>query len=283
MENTHNLPADLPFSQSSLQDFETCPRRFRLKYIDQLRWPAIEAEPVAEAERLARLGSDFHRLAQQHLVGLEAEVLAPTVRHAEPDLQRWWQSYLAHRPAQLATAQVWPELTLSAPLRGARLLAKFDALARLPHGEFLIIDWKTAQKKPPRAALERRLQTRVYLYVLVASGAALNHGQPVNPAALKMLYWYPEFPTEPEEFTYSQQLLARDELYLANLIERIKIAAQRDDFPLADNQQPCTYCVYRSLCARAVAAGPLADWPEPGEAEPDVLALDWDQIAEIQF
>jgi len=283
MKSTNNLPADLHFSQSSLQDFETCPRRLRLKYIDQLRWPAIEAEPVAEAERLARLGSDFHRLVQQHLIGLAADTLAETVRHAEPDLQRWWRNYLAHRPGELATAEIWPELTLSAPLRGFRLLAKFDALARLPAGEFLIIDWKTAQKKPSRPALERRLQTRVYLYTLAVAGAALNHGQPVNPAALKMLYWYPEFPTEPEEFTYSQQLLARDELCLADLIERIKIAAQRDDFPLADSQQACACCVYRSFCARAVAAGPLADLPEPGEVEPDVLALDWDQIAEIQF
>ena len=55
------LPPDFQFSQSSLQDFETCPRRFELRYLQRLSWPAIESEPIQVAERLAQLGADFHR------------------------------------------------------------------------------------------------------------------------------------------------------------------------------------------------------------------------------
>ena len=33
------------FSQSSLQDYVDCARRFELRYIDELRWPAVVAEP----------------------------------------------------------------------------------------------------------------------------------------------------------------------------------------------------------------------------------------------
>ncbi|MCB0227345.1 MAG: PD-(D/E)XK nuclease family protein, partial [Anaerolineae bacterium] len=88
------LPQSFPFSQSSLHDFETCPRRFKLRYLDRLRWPAVEAEPIVEAERLARLGQDFHRLVQQHLIGLEVETLTAYLTSAEDELRTWWQRYL---------------------------------------------------------------------------------------------------------------------------------------------------------------------------------------------
>jgi RecB family exonuclease len=166
-----NLPTNLTFSQSSLQDFEQCPRRFRLRYIEQQRWPAIESEPVAEAERLARLGADFHRLVHQHLIGLEPSLLSDSLAAQSADLRRWWNSYLAQRPPQLAeAAALYPELKLSASLRGYLLLARFDALAHLADGTFLIIDWKTAHNKPTREALARRMQTRVLSFLRLCSG-----------------------------------------------------------------------------------------------------------------
>lgn len=277
------LPTDFQFSQSSLQDFETCARRFKLRYLDRLRWPAIESEPVTEAERLARLGADFHRLVQQHLVGLDVDILTATLETVEPDLQTWWQSYLAHRPAGLDEAQTYPELTLSTPLRGYRLLARFDLLAVHADGTFLIIDWKTARHKPARQVLARRIQTRVYPYVLATAGAAYNAGQPLAATAIKMMYWYPHFPTEPELFEYGPKLQQRDEQFLSDLIERVKYAADNSDFPLTADNKPCRYCIYRSLCDRGRQAGPLAGLTEEVPEPLDVSGLDWDQIAEIQF
>ena len=171
------LPQSFQFSQSSLHDFETCPRRFKLRYLDRLRWPAVEAEPIAEAEKLARLGRDFHRLVQQHVIGLDVETLTSYLTSAEEELRIWWQSYLAHRPEALEAATLHPELTLSAPLRDYRLLARFDLLAVLPDGRFLIIDWKTSRQKPQREHLSRRVQTRVYPYVLAQAGAAGSPGE----------------------------------------------------------------------------------------------------------
>jgi len=279
-----SLPNTFQFSQSSLQDFDTCPRRFKLRYLEKLRWPAIESEPVEAAERLAELGQDFHRLVQQHLVGLDVDTLNASLGSAEAELRQWWQNYLAHRPAALFESQIYPELTLSTPLRGYRLLARFDALAAQPDGTFVIIDWKTSEQKPARQVLEQRMQTRVYPYVLAMAGAAFNNGQPIKPAAIKMVYWYPQYPDEPEIFKYNQKLLRRDERLLSDLIERVKHAAEHDDFPLVETQKPCMYCIYRSLCNRGVQAGTLLpEWAEDKTGETDGLALEWDQIAEIQF
>ena len=260
----YNLPMkllnDLNLSQSSLQDFEQCPRRFRLRYIERQRWPAIESEPVAEAERLARLGADFHRLVHQHLIGLDLDLLSESLAEQSADLRRWWSSYLAQRPPQLAEAvALYPELKLSTSLRGYLLMARFDALAQMADGTFLIIDWKTTDNKPVREVLERRMQTRIYPYVLTQAGAAFNGGSAIAPEAVSMLYWYPEFPAEPELFTYSQQLFQHDDLTLSDLVDRIEHAAERDDFPQTEETQRCRFCVYRSWCERGQAAGALPE------------------------
>ena len=278
------LPNTFQFSQSSLQDFETCPRRFKLRYLDQLRWPAIESEPVRESELLARLGQDFHRLVHQHLVGLDETLLTESLPADEPDLQSWWESYLAHRPAALNEAELYPEIALSVPIRGFRLLARFDLLACLPDGTFLIVDWKTSRKKPPREFLARRIQTRVYSFVLIAAGTAFNQGQAIDPAAVRMVYWYPQFSQESEEFAYSHTQQKVDEQYLSDLIERIKHSAERDDFPLVIEEKPCLTCVYRSHCNRGVKAGEdIEVVEESAPVELEELLPEWDQIAEIQF
>jgi hypothetical protein len=127
------------------------------------------------------------------------------------------------------------------------------------------------------------MQSRIYPFVLAAAGNAYNNGQPIEPAAINMIYWYPQFPDEPETVEYSPASQNRDEQFLNDLIDRIRHASRRNDFPLAEDNKPCQYCVYRSLCDRGREAGPLAALDEEIQDELDVSALDWDQIAEIQF
>ncbi|MCK6624644.1 MAG: PD-(D/E)XK nuclease family protein [Anaerolineae bacterium] len=283
LPTSYSLLPTFQFSQSSLQDFETCPRRFKLRYLDRLRWPAVESEPVREAERLAQLGTDFHRLVQQHVAGLSEEILNQHLAESDPSLRIWWQSYLQYRPTLAAGTRLYPETVLSVPLRGYRLLARFDLLAVQPDGRFLIIDWKTSLHKPERDNLARRMQTHVYPYVLAMGGAAFNNGQPLDPAAIEMIYWYPTSPDQPEHFTYSAQLRQQDEEFLSNLIEQIKHAVQTATFPLVEDKKACTYCVYRSYCDRGQTGGPLAELADETVTELDLSSLDWDQIAEIQF
>lgn len=278
-----SLPINFQFSQSSLQDFEACACRFKLRYLEQLRWPALESEPVQEAERLAQLGTDFHRLPQQYLAGIAEAVLTNSLVESDADLQGWWQSYLQYRPTVATEARLYPEVILSTPLGGHRLVARFDLLVAQPDGTFLIIDWKTSLRKPPRDILAQRIQTRVYPYVLAMAGTAFNGGQSIDPITIQMIYWYPALPDQPEQFAYSHQLRQRDEQFLGDLIAQVKHASQTSAFPLVEDKKACIYCVYRSFCDRGAKAGPLAALTEEPLEVIDVLALDWDQIAEIQY
>src|SRR5512136_1199306 len=112
MNSPKSLPVPFTFSQSSLQDYFDCPRRFRLRYIDRLAWPAVESEPLLENEKRQQGGQLFHRLVQQHRIGLPAEKLAPLA--STPDLHRWWENYLGADLEINGYAQ-YPELSLSVP------------------------------------------------------------------------------------------------------------------------------------------------------------------------
>ena len=274
------LPIDFQFSQGSLQDFVDCRRRFQLRYLEQLDWPAIEAAPAMEHERQMRMGAAFHRLAQQQILGLPAERLSSMA--SDETLHLWWQNYLHQAPPNLPEDR-YPEIVLAAQVGGHRLVAKYDLLAIAPGERAIIVDWKTSQKRPARRWLAERLQTRVYRYLLVEAGAHLNAGEPIAPEQVEMIYWFANHPDDPEHFSYDALQYQTDRESLEGLIGEIT-GLDDDDFSLTTQERHCRYCAYRSLCQRGVEAGTLL------EAETDLalgedwgIELDLEQIAEIAF
>src|SRR5512145_2415173 len=121
------MPLNL-LSQSSLQDYVDCARRFQLRYLERLSYPAVESEPALENEKHIQEGEYFHRLAQQYLIGIPAEQIGKLANSA--NLQRWWENFLNARDlTRLRGAELYTESTLSAPLGNFRLLAKYDLIA----------------------------------------------------------------------------------------------------------------------------------------------------------
>jgi CRISPR/Cas system-associated exonuclease Cas4 (RecB family) len=247
-----SLPERFPFTQSSLQDYLDCPRRFQLRYVLDQPWPAVESEPLIEREHLAELGRRFHQMAQRHTVGVPVEQITASAQDAE--LARWWWSYLNVPPQGLPSALRRAEMTLATPLGAHRLSAKYDLLALEPGRRAVIVDWKTERKRPTRAQLAARMQTRVYRYVLVQAGAALNGGQPIEPGQVTLVYWFAEFPAEPEVLPYDPAQHAEDAAFLTRLVEDIA-ARTEAEWPKTNEEMRCKYCTYRSLCDRGIAAG----------------------------
>ena len=318
-----SLPKTFQFSASSLQDYVDCPRRFQLRYLLRVSWPAPEAEPIAEQERHSQLARNFHQLVHQHLLGLPIETLSASVQ--DPDLERWWQAYLAYTPS-LRPFQAIPEVTLSTPVSGYRLMAQFDAILNKEHAppdesvisvpqsqppSLLIIDWKTYAHLPLRAWLAGRLQTRVYPFVLVEAGMSLfdrfparDKGSVVNPGQVEMRYWLAEYPQLPEVFVYNTGAYQADLAYLSALVTEITEHARRTSpalgsartfasdeiWSLTSDVHQCRFCNYRSLCGRGDTAGQLSEYVrdndegrEPGGDNDLGFDLDWGQIQEIVY
>lgn len=276
MAETVSIKSDLPeaftFSQSSLQDYVDCARRFQLRYLERLQWPAVETAPVLENERRQLEGQQFHRMVQQRLIGLPAEKLARMAN--TPNLSRWWNNFLDHGPA-LEGVRLYPELSLTAPIGKHRLVAKYDLLA-VGADKGLIFDWKTYHKRPKDEWMSARLQTKVYSALLIVAGAHLNAGKPFTPAQVGMEYWYADFPAEPARFLYTDAQHKREWAGLEKLIGEIQA---KQSFPMTDDEKKCAFCPYRSYCNRGSAAGELLD----DETELSLPDVDLEQIQEIEF
>ncbi len=281
------LPDGFVFSQSSLQDYVDCPRRFQLRYLEHCRWPAPETDDALEFERRMQSGQAFHRLMRQFYSGVAPALLEP-VAATDDDLRRWWANHIATPPAGLPQDVREAEVTLATTLCAGstpaspcfRIEARYDLLAGTPGGRWTIVDWKTVEKRTPRERLQSRLQTRIYPLVLVRGGATFNDG-PLAPEGVEMLYWFAGYPAQPERFAYSAEALMADEAYLQGLLAGI--VAQAGEFLKTQDKRLCHYCVYRSLCWDDVAAGLSAG---AGDAETSAAALDdldLDAITPIPF
>lgn len=273
------LPDDFTFSQSSLQDYVDCPRRFELRYIEGVRYPSLEAEPALKHEEHMRQGAQFHKMVQQHLVGVPADRLAKSVRDDEV-LRSWWETFTVSGLKGLPE-QRQVETTLATSIGEYRLIAKYDLLAIDPDGHALIIDWKTSHKIASKHWLEKRLQTIVYRYVLAQAGAHLYGEKPIPPENISMTYWFVGHDGEQVTFDYSAEQMQADEDVLLRLIDDI---AKANLFPLTSETRHCAFCTYRSLCNRGETAGQWDDFEsdEVGNGDDD-FSLDFDQIAEIEF
>lgn len=276
------LPDRFQFSQNSLQDYVECERRFQLRYILRQPWPAVASEPLDELEHLMDLGQRFHRLAEQHNLGVPDSDLSRSID--SDTLRRWWRNYLEVPPPGLPSGRRYPEVTLSTPIQSYRLVAKYDLLALDSSGTALVVDWKTNRKRPDSAVLAQRLQTRIYCYVVVEAAHSLNQGVRTPPGSLTMVYWFSEFPQQTEVLHYSDAQHLRNDGELNSLVSKIAAQAEKSCgvWPLTNELGRCRYCTYRSLCNRGVMPGPVAGYDTDAGLDLD-LEFEFDDIEEIAY
>jgi len=282
------IPENFQFSQGSLQAYSNCPRLFQLRYVQRLSWPAPKVESAMENEHYMHLGSVFHRLVQQYYIGIPTERLSQ-IALQETILSQWWKSFLKNAP-NLSGYTQHKELSLSTNIGGHRLIGKFDLIAISIKEEndtkkkVVIYDWKTSRNnQPPKPQwLEKKLQTRAYPYLVVNAGAHLNDGIKICPDQIEMIYWFSSSPKKPIKFTYSQDKFESDDGFITNLISEIK-SMGNEEAPKTENLKQCQFCVYRSLCNRGVSAGSYDDLEVNFDEDEEIIKMDFEQIAEIEF
>lgn len=281
--STPRLADNFIFSQTSLQDWLTCQRRFRYLYLDKLAYPAPEtADQIAFEQHMAQ-GDAFHRCVHQHQVGIPADVIA--ARIDDEQVHEWWRHYLAHGTDGLPPNR-YAEVTLMAPLGDYRLIAKYDLIALQPGERAVIVDWKTGTNRPTAASLAQRMQTVVYRYLLVQGGTYYNGGVPIPPGQVEMTYWFASAPTQPIRIPYDEQQHKHDADLLPRLVAQIAAEQAFPKVQETEKDRVCRFCNFRSLCWDDVSAGAFVEMLTLDEATDDApthFEIDLDQIAEIEF
>ncbi len=289
MSQDRCLPPGFQFSQSNLQDFVDCPRRFQLRYIWELAWPAIQTEPAMENERLLRKGAFFHHVIHQHLLGISEGRIVELINayelreeRGEQELVRWWQNYLTWKE-RFEGSTMYPEVSVSIPQGEFRLVAKYDLVLVNDQGLITIVDWKTSRKRPKSGWLKERVQSKVYPYLMVKTGARFSNIENITPEMVEMIYWFADFPQQPESCNYNPTRFIEDQAYISNLVDEI-IGLGFGDFPLTSRLERCGFCVYRSFCNRGIHAGNLDELEENLNIEDSTdILLDFEQIGEVAY
>ncbi|MCD6302239.1 MAG: PD-(D/E)XK nuclease family protein [Anaerolineae bacterium] len=277
MTNQSRLPEGYLFSQHSLNTYSRCKRRFWLRYVARMPWPVPQDDdPLAYEAHLER-GRILHQWIQRDLLGL------PVAAQASSDdkLGLWWQRYQAFDWGLVPSDVREPELPVTVVLGGHRLYARYDLVALDRGGQVMVVDWKTLETPPSRNVLERRVQTRVYLYTLARVASSLLGGEDVSPERISMLYWFTNRPNEPTVISYGQQAYQTDALRLEAMMTEIS-QQPREAFRRTDQPRQCATCNYRTLCQRGdIALDPTAayDWLDDDLAQ----ALELEAVPEVPY
>ncbi len=277
------MPAmpDFRFSAQSLQDYEDCQRRFMLRYIQKLDWPAEESSPYLEYELFRQKGNLFHQCVNQYFHHLDPRLIEKQIDYA--DVLSWWKNFLSFIKTQSFTFSV-AETLFQTHLAGYPVVAKYDLLVSQQDGTYIIYDWKTtaSERKPKREIYTKKLQTILYPYILSQCSFGLAKQENIDPASITLTYWFPQFPEQPESFPYSSVQLAQDRSTLEHLIREI-VSQPIDDFPLTDDEKRCRFCIYRSYCGRGEKAGSMYNEDSDLEYSSDNLDLDIENVEEIRY
>ena len=243
---TNLMPSNFVFSQSSLQTFDYCPRRFYLRYLKKLVWPAqMVSEHNQTKDRDA--GVRFHQLIHQYFIGIELETLQKIANYdSDSRMADWFKNFLQSPYANLP-GSLYPEQSFQTEIAGYQLIAKVDLL-QIHDNQIKIYDWKTSQKLPKASSLLKQAQSKVY--PLVISRAIAPKSQ-----KLSLIYWEANLPdqtiglesTEADWQKFENEI-SKQILEISNLKE--------EEFVMTDDRQKCGWCEYRSFCHRAVSAEP---------------------------
>lgn len=262
----------LYFSQSALATYESCPLKFRRRYLDGLFWPRDWGGDTKQKE-VIETGKLFHRLAQRYYT--RGEVLEVDILSSE--LKNWFDSLRDFRMFNKKD-DFYPEHEIRINRDNIKLVAKFDLLYLDKSAKkFIIYDWKT-NKKPfsQRKDFMNDIQTIVYLFVLFEGGEQYFPGGQLLAKDISLVYWNPRFPRNIKTIEYNNRKYRKDREYLIKLISEIKMK-KYDEFPGIEKEKICKYCEYCPICF-----GKKPDLIELIEEDLDI-ELDWEAIDEIQF
>jgi putative RecB family exonuclease len=275
------------FSHSSLSSFETCPKKYQLRYVLKLpvETEGIEAfvgKRVHEVlERLYEFAArgqvpSLARVLARFRVNWEEQYDAERLRIVRSEMTATDYVQAGERCLENAYRRLYPfddetlglEQKIEFPLDPEGLYAfrgVVDRLVRARDGALEIHDYKTGRRVPSQAELDRDRQLALYE---IGVRAALGEEGEVR------LVWHYLFPNVVRTSQRTPEQLSALRQETRGVIDRIRAetAWEPREGPL------CRWCEYQSVCpvfagAAAAVSEPPAPDVEPDEGELGQLSL----------
>ena len=222
------------WSYTKLIDFEQCPYRAKLKYLDRV--------PEAKSEAADR-GTMIHKLAEDYVPG-QIKKLPTELRHFAPEFDALRREYKAGH-VSLEGEWGFDKDWMPAPWKSAWLRVKGDAIATVPGQPAVVIDYKTGAR----------------------FGNEMKHGEQVQLYAIATFIRNPELKNIIVELWYldkdelTQMEYTRDHAlrYVQVFEKRALKLTTAKQFPANPNMFTCKWCPFGpnkgNQCEFGVKAG----------------------------
>lgn len=261
------------YTQHSLATFDSCPLKFRKRYLENLKWDSFPDERI---KRSLERGRMFHLLAQRYFMGIDKE---PEESFKEyPELYHWLAE-LRKGFKMLPEYRYLPEYKLRMCSGIFKLEANFDLLIA-DNCRIEIWDWKTHGndgKNSAKAAkrLMNSLQTMVYMFVLKEQSRLIT-GREIECENIAMNYWQPDPPGIVARINYSKSL---HESFKSSLEKKIRKILEYDYTSFDKNLyvKSCPYCEFNWLCNNE-----KTDLSNLLEDDSIMDEFDWDSVEELE-
>jgi CRISPR/Cas system-associated exonuclease Cas4 (RecB family) len=240
-------------SQGHLKTLQECPRKFEYIYLSSL----ATLSPT-DRQQSMQFGSNFHRLLHQQELGMSIEPFLtdnPKIQQAIVGLKKAAPHLFAQNPEIDRASEQVRTLMISGTEHQYLFTAIYDLL--LLGAKAQIIDWKTYGRPARAEQLDRDWQTRLYLYMLVATSD-------YAPADVSFTYWFVQSnPPQSVTFGYSEQQHQQTQQELRELVDQLSDwliqYRQGKSLPQVEAEKNrCQNCQFATRCDRSTKDDELA-------------------------
>ncbi len=256
------------YTQYSMKTFESCPLKFKKRYLEGIRWRFSPSEEIVNS---MEAGRKFHVLARRYFMGFDNGLKWSSVNY--PELVKWMGRLIQHFPLKKDEIYL-PEYKIRMISGEIKLEANFDLLI-IKNEKIEIWDWKThgSNKKHTglKNRLEKSLQTMVYLYVL-KERVRLAAGKNIPCDKITMYYWKPEPVGICARIDYSDEKHKRFSNILREKILDIK-EFDYNHFNQELYKNHCPFCEFNSFCNNRKVS-----YDKSNDTEDFLENLDWYSI-----
>ncbi|MBZ9607723.1 PD-(D/E)XK nuclease family protein [Clostridium estertheticum] len=184
------------YSQNLLNTFDKCPLKFKIKYLDNVRWKKDSIDNEDYYENM-NMGLDFHLICERYFSNIPVGI-----DNSNTDLINWFNS-LKEKFAVLDENTYFTEYEIKMRKENIRIQAKYDLIIIKPNNKIEIWDWKTENRKLDYKEVCKRMQTIVYMYILGESSLKI-FDKDIPLENISMNFWQPQFKDDIITINYSE-------------------------------------------------------------------------------
>ncbi|GCD13084.1 PD-(D/E)XK nuclease family protein [Clostridium tagluense] len=224
------------YSQNLLNTFDKCPFRFKIKYLDNIRWKKDSISDEDYYENM-NMGLDFHLIAQRYFSNIPV-----VINDSNTELLHWTNS-LREKFTILDENIYLPEYEIKMRKDNIRIQAKYDLIIIKPNNKIEIWDWKTENRKLDYKEVSKRMQAIVYMYILGERSLEI-FDRDICSENISMKFWQPQFKEDIITINYSESKHRINEEKIMQLTRRLDNYDFSLDFNIELYSKQCKYCEF---------------------------------------